>query len=106
MQMTENPDYVRRRGRWITNKVMEIYIQEVAAIMYLPRLPVSLKERIFAVANFFENMLVQAKLWTTWQFPKDTHGIFSSATVLQRPAKVWTPVCKGCQMRTLVVCYL
>ena len=72
MQMTENPDCVRRRGRWITNRVMEICIQEVAVIMYLPRLPVFLKEKIFAVANFFETMLVQAELWTTWQFPRET----------------------------------
>ena len=35
MDTTENPDYVRRRGRWITTKVMEIYVQEVTALTFL-----------------------------------------------------------------------
>ncbi|CAE7359373.1 unnamed protein product, partial [Symbiodinium necroappetens] len=37
MQVTESPDVVRRRGRRVSNRVMKIYVQEVSALMYLPR---------------------------------------------------------------------
>ena len=60
MQVTESPDLVRRRGRWITNRVMEIYAQEVGALLYLPRLPPRLKDNVFAWASKLDEMLVVA----------------------------------------------
>ena len=61
MNVTESPDFVRRRGRWITNKVMEIYVQEVSAMMYLPRLEQGQRENIFAWANSFQAAFQFAK---------------------------------------------
>ncbi|CAE7243857.1 mok12 [Symbiodinium necroappetens] len=54
MGSTESPELVRRRGRWVTAKVMEIYIQEMAAMMFLPRLEPELRENIFNWANVFD----------------------------------------------------
>ena len=54
MGATEAPDMVRRRGRWVSNKVMEIYVQEVSAMLYLPRLSPEQREHIFAWTNSFE----------------------------------------------------
>jgi hypothetical protein len=34
LQLTENGDFVRRRGRWLNSKELEIYIQEVAVTTY------------------------------------------------------------------------
>ncbi|CAE7779878.1 unnamed protein product [Symbiodinium sp. CCMP2592] len=75
MEMTENPDYVRRRGRWITQKVMEIYIQEVAALTFLPLLPPAVKQHIFSWAGVFAAVVDKAELWhefclppATWKF--------------------------------------
>ena len=34
----ENSDLVRRRGRWLSNRIMEIYFQKVQYITYLERL--------------------------------------------------------------------
>ncbi|CAE7889207.1 mok12, partial [Symbiodinium necroappetens] len=62
MLTTESPDYVRRRGRWITTKVMEIYIQEVSSLMYLPRLPAETRAGLFAWANGFHEAFAFA-LW-------------------------------------------
>ena len=31
LQLTENSELVRRRGRWVSARVMEVYLQEVAA---------------------------------------------------------------------------
>ena len=47
MQVTESPDVVRRRSRRVSNRVMKIYVQEVSALMYLPRLPSDIKKGIF-----------------------------------------------------------
>ena len=38
LQLTENGDFVRRRGRWLSSKVLEIYIQEAAVATYQSRL--------------------------------------------------------------------
>ncbi|CAE7267325.1 unnamed protein product [Symbiodinium pilosum] len=61
MNVTENPDFVRRRGRWINNKVMDIYVQEVSAILFLPRLPAALKAKIFSLANGLNEAIAFAK---------------------------------------------
>ena len=60
MQATESPDLVRRRGRWISNKDMEIYSQEVSSLLYLPRLPSEHRLQVFASANSFEEVFAFA----------------------------------------------
>ena len=35
LQVTEQSELVRRRGRWVTAKVMEVYLQEMSAARYL-----------------------------------------------------------------------
>ena len=69
MDTTENPDYVRRRGRWITTKVMEIYVQEVTALTFLPRLPDDVKQHVFAWAGVFAAMVDKAERWHAFSLP-------------------------------------
>ena len=76
MNVTENPDLVRRRGRWINNKVMEVYVQEVSAVLFLPRLPAEVKLKIFQLANKLNEAVsfsttclklkVDFKAWFSW----------------------------------------
>ena len=54
MLMLDDPEKVRRRGRWVTNKVMEVYVQEVSSLQYLPRLPEGIKREVFKWANGLE----------------------------------------------------
>ena len=35
LQISEDSELVRRRGRWASHKVMEIYLQEVAAVQFI-----------------------------------------------------------------------
>ena len=77
MQCTEDPEYVRRRGRWITTKVMDIYVQEVTAILYLPKLPGPAKDKIFLVANS------AAELWSQWQIPATAWYFLASHGAMQ-----------------------
>ena len=65
MLVSENPDLTRRRGRWLTNKIMEIYVQEVSAIQFIPHLPKDAKKQISDGAEFFPWMLehVEPTVW-------------------------------------------
>jgi len=38
LHQTESPEYVRRRGRWLSSRVMEIYLQEVLVTTFLEKL--------------------------------------------------------------------
>ena len=83
MQCMEDPEYVRRRGRWITTKVMDIYVQEVTSILHLPKLPGPVKDKIFLVAIFFEKMLSAAELWSQWQIPATAWYFLASHGAMQ-----------------------
>ena len=50
---SEDAELTRRRGRWISPKVMEVYCQESNAVQFLPRLSVEVRERILKGASIF-----------------------------------------------------
>ena len=60
LHCTENPDLVRRRGRWLSLRVMEIYLQEVEAITYLPSLSAEQREFLKLMAEAFPVFLQKA----------------------------------------------
>jgi hypothetical protein len=70
LQATEDSELVRRRGRWVSHKVMEIYLQEVAASTYLPGLPLHVRERVLRFASGFPAVLKQAREWDAAGIPK------------------------------------
>eukprot|EP00435_Cladocopium_sp_Y103_P051633 s1074_g16.t1 len=43
---SEDSELTRRRGRWINTKIMEIYVQEVGALQFLPRLKDDVKSLV------------------------------------------------------------
>ena len=61
LQMTEDGEYTRRKGRWISAKVMEIYVQETASLLYLNRIPPSARERVMCYAHLFPLVLARTK---------------------------------------------
>ena len=63
MQMTESGDLVQRRGRWASFRIMSIYIQEVAAVSFLAKLPAEKRQHVLSVAACFPWTLQMA-----WQF--------------------------------------
>ena len=50
---SEDSELTRRRGRWLTSKTMEVYVQESASIQFLPRLPTHIKQRVLTGAEAF-----------------------------------------------------
>ena len=60
LNLTENPDLVRRRGRWASLKVMEIYLQEISFATGVSRLDEDVKSRIERLSSAFGQVLLQA----------------------------------------------
>ena len=64
LQLTEDSELVRRRGRWMSPRVMEVYLQEISATTYLPALPRDQKAKLLTIASGFTSVLAQAKTWS------------------------------------------
>lgn len=76
MLVSENPDLTRRRGRWLTNKIMEIYVQEVSAIQFIPHLQKDAKKQISDGAEFFPWMLEHVQSLDRMEIPPTVWPIF------------------------------
>lgn len=59
LQLTEDGEYTRRKGRWISAKVMEIYVQETASLLYLKRIPDAARELVLSVAHLFPTVFTK-----------------------------------------------
>ena len=57
---TDDIDMVRRRGRWMTNKVCEVYLQDVLYVTYTEKLPKHVRTRIQTLASAFSAVLRKA----------------------------------------------
>eukprot|EP00435_Cladocopium_sp_Y103_P013722 s2211_g3.t1 len=60
MQTTESADLLQRRGRWANRKMMDIYVQEVTALVYLKKVPLEAKNMVLLVADSFVNEMQKA----------------------------------------------
>ena len=60
LMRSEDSELTRRRGRWISSKIMEIYVQEVTALQFMPNLPAPTKQLILAGVNSFPWVLAKA----------------------------------------------
>ena len=69
LQSTEDSELVRRRGRWASHRVMEIYLQEVAASLYYPQLPHSTCYKVLQFASAFPDLLRRAQTLANLQIP-------------------------------------
>ena len=67
---TENAELVRRRGRWLSGRVMEIYLQEVTAITYVPRLPAEARAAVESLAASFAWILEKALFFEESSIPR------------------------------------
>ena len=69
IQQTEDGELCRRRGRWINQRVMEIYIQEVSSFQYLSRIPGAIRQKVFGLCDFFPVALRQVDLFRSADIP-------------------------------------
>ena len=54
---TEDPELCRRRGRWLSSRVMEIYLQEVIATTYIQKIHPTTKQKVVQLASAFPKLL-------------------------------------------------
>ncbi|CAK9057581.1 unnamed protein product, partial [Durusdinium trenchii] len=70
LMSSENSELTRRRGRWITSKVMEVYVQEAWSVQFLPRLPPEVKKLIWNGAQIFPWALDLVVAWHEAKIPE------------------------------------
>ena len=70
IQVTEDGDLLQRRGRWANRKMMEIYVQEVSALLYLKRVPDDVRSHVLQIAGAFPNFLEDAVKFKQAKIPE------------------------------------
>ena len=63
MQTCEDSELVRRRGRWLNHRVMEIFIQEITGMQLLLHMSSTQRSFVLGVAATFPLVLEQAQLF-------------------------------------------
>ena len=61
IQSTENSELCRRRGRWASRKMMDIYVQETMALQYMKLISIEAKQRVLQLAGQFLTVLDRAE---------------------------------------------
>ena len=66
---TECGELCRRRGRWANFKMMEIYVQELNAVLYLKKISELARSKILAVGGIFPEVLEKVKTFSQAKIP-------------------------------------
>ena len=88
---TECGELCRRRGRWANFKMMEIYVQELNALLYFKKISQLAQSKILAVGGIFPEVLEKARafhqakiplvawrfLFSRWKSPVKGAGVWS-----------------------------
>jgi len=67
---SEDSELTRRRGRWVTHRVMEIYVQEISSLQFLPNLPQQIKQLILDGVAIFPLVLEKAEWFVLAEVPE------------------------------------
>ena len=70
LQCTEDAELVRRRGRWLTTKVLEVYLQEASVSTFTTRLSPETTSRISDLCFYFPSILQRAIFFKRTQVPE------------------------------------
>ena len=65
MMQGEDSELVRRRGRWLSHRIMEIYVQEVSSLQLFGYLPEPSKEKVFTALWAFKDVLAKVRFYST-----------------------------------------
>ena len=79
LSMTEDAELIRRRGRWISAKTMEIYIQELSAALFLTTLDPQVRKNILMLASLFPVLLQKSQSFCNFKdFAKRLEILFTT----------------------------
>jgi len=83
---SEGSELTRRRGRWVTHKVMEVYAQEISSLQFLPRLPERIRIQILSGAALFPWSLAKAMMYFQASIPASAwYVLFKNEAVYDPP---------------------
>ena len=71
LQACEDSELVRRRGRWLNSRTMEIYIQETSALQFLPSLPKRTRDLILLAVAVFPQVLAKFREFDSLGIPRN-----------------------------------
>ena len=76
MMLSEDAERVRRRGRGLAARTMEVYVQEISATTFFPHLPSAVKAKVLGLASAFPGLLVRMRGFVGASIPPDTWFLF------------------------------
>ena len=81
LQISEDAEMVRRRGRWLNSRTMEIYIQECSALQFIPSLDVATRELILKAVSLFPAIIAKFLVFLQQGIPQNAwrHLLVGSA---------------------------
>ena len=75
MSTMESGDLLQRRGRWANRKMMDIYVQEVTALLFLQQMPAGTKQTVIQVASSFLEVFHRAEQMVRANIPTNVWSI-------------------------------
>eukprot|EP00438_Fugacium_kawagutii_P024536 Skav223316 [mRNA] locus=scaffold200:41903:46588:+ [translate_table: standard] len=72
ISQTESAELVRRRGRWISLRVMEVYLQEVAASTFMTDIPEATRDAVLLAMENFIPILQMSFAYAASKIPERT----------------------------------
>ena len=69
LHQTDDAELVRRRGRWLSTRVLEIYLQEASVASYTQRLSEQSKRKITEIGSIFERILDETAFFVVSGYP-------------------------------------
>ena len=82
MGATESAELVRRRGRWASFRIMEVYLQEVMSVTYMSDIPEVAKNKILYAVDVFPTIFVKIQQFDSSRIPETVwFFLLSRATV-------------------------
>ena len=70
LQQTEDSELVRRKGRWLSSRALEIYLQEAGVATYTSRMSHEAQSRIASLAGNFQAILKKAVFLKEHRIPE------------------------------------
>ena len=70
ISLTESAEVVRRRGRWVSLKVMDIYLQKVSAATFMTDIPDTSRQMILTAMEAFTTVLQESIRFFNARFPE------------------------------------
>lgn len=72
MTACESAELVRRRGRWASFRIMEIYLQEVSAMTYMTDIKAEARSKVLFALEVFPSLFVQILKFDASSIPEQT----------------------------------